>query len=212
MSREILSPTGARFTVWQPPAELAEDAAGNDRVSATPYRWTEPAGIPPRQWLLGRHLIRKFLSVTVSAGGVGKSSLELVEAVGLACGRDLLSDKPIAPRAVWYWNGEDPLEELQRRVQAIALHYGLREADLGGRLFLDSGRLQRIVLARDDRREGITVNRALAASLVETLTAHRIDVLILDPFVGVHAVSENDNGAIDRVAKQLAAIADAADC
>jgi hypothetical protein len=39
-----------------------------------------------------------------------------------------------------------------------------------------------------------------------------IDVLIVDPFVSSHTVSENDNMAIDLVAKQWGAIADACNC
>jgi hypothetical protein len=197
---------------WPQRATINQTLSATEGVSASPYRWTDPLDIPPRQWLYGRHFIRKFLSVTVSAGGIGKSSLELLDAVSMTSGRNLLTGKKTDPCACWYWNGEDPLEELQRRVQAIALHYGLTEDDLGGRLFLDSGRQQRIVVAREDRRNGITVNRPLVASMIQTLTAHKIDVLILDPFISAHAVPENDNGAIDQVAKELAGVADAANC
>src|SRR5258708_34331701 len=212
MPREIIGPGGSVFEVYE--GESAGDIAdpqaadpsnykradSGDRAdsaapitgameaaTASPYIWIDAAQIPPRQWLHGRHFIRKFLSATISAGGTGKSSLELLDAISMVSGIDLLTGNKIQTRAVWYWNGEDPLEELQRRVQAIALHYGLTEGDLGGRLFLDSGRQQRIVVARDDRRHGITVNRPLVASMVETLAAHRIDVAILDPFISVHA-------------------------
>ena len=232
--REIIGPGGGTFTVYEtddlpdapPPAPddyewTAGDAGGGtqppsgrgaETISASPYRWIEPAEIEPRQWLHGRHFIRKFLSATVSAGGIGKSSLELLDAVSMACGRDLVTGKPIEPRSCWYWNGEDPLEELQRRVQAITLSYDLTDADFGGRLYLDSGRAQRIRVASDDRRHGIMINRTLLDSMAATLQDNRIDALILDPFVSTHAVPENDNGAIDQVAKELAAIAETANC
>jgi hypothetical protein len=29
-------------------------------ISATPFVWKDPATIPPRAWLYGRHLIRKY--------------------------------------------------------------------------------------------------------------------------------------------------------
>jgi hypothetical protein len=109
-------------------------------------------------------------------------------------------------------NLEDPLEELQRRIQAIALRYDLTASDFGGRLFLDSGRQQRIVVARDDRRNGIVINQPLVASVVDTITANRVDCWIIDPFISAHAVPENDNGAIDMVAKELAGIADVTNC
>ena len=109
-------------------------------------------------------------------------------------------------------NLEDPLEELQRRIQAIALRYDLTASDFGGRLFLDSGRQQRIVVAREDRRNGIVINQPLVASVVDTITANRVDCWIIDPFISAHAVPENDNGAIDMVAKELAGIADVTNC
>lgn len=181
-------------------------------VRATPYSWTSPVEIAPRQWLHRRHFIRGYLSVTVSAGGVGKSSQELIDACSMAAGRDLLNGNAIPPRRVWYWNGEDPHEELQRRVQATALHYRLTMNDLADRLFIDSGRDQRIEIAREDRRNGFVMSHPHVDSIVRTIIENRIDVLIVDPFVSTHGVPENDNNAIDRVAKEFAAIAQAGSC
>src|ERR1700730_16180248 len=47
-------------------------------IKATPFVFREPRLIPPRQLLYGRHLIRRFISCTVSPGGLGKSSLALL--------------------------------------------------------------------------------------------------------------------------------------
>lgn len=187
-------------------------AAVHDRAPVTPYRWIDPSKIPPRQWLYDRHYVRKFLTATISASGVGKSSHALLDAVSMASGRNLLTGTTIRPVRVWYWNGEDPQEELQRRIAAIALHYGLGEADLAGRLFIDNGRDTRIKVAIDDRQRGITLNRPDIDSVMEMLGRHAIDVCLFDPFVSIHAVPENDNGAIDMVAKALAGVADHCDC
>src|SRR6185312_5476885 len=121
--------------------------------------------IPPRDWLYNRHLIRRFLSMKVAPGGVGKSSLELVEAVALATGRPLLGVPVPAPLRVWYWCGEDPLEEIERRVAAILVHYRVDPAELEGRLFLDSGRTSEIVIAETTR-----AGTVLAQPLLEALT------------------------------------------
>ena len=43
-------------------------ATAGPSLVATPYRWTDPAEIPRRQWVYGRHLLRKFVSVTVAPG------------------------------------------------------------------------------------------------------------------------------------------------
>jgi hypothetical protein len=193
-------------------ARLNGSSAHDDRVAATPYRWINSCDIQPRQWLFDRHYVRKFLTATVSGSGVGKSSHALLDAISMASGRNLLTGAAMRPLRVWYWNGEDPHEELQRRIQAIALHYGLTEGDLADRLFIDSGRDQRIKVAVDDRHHGFVINRPALESMERTLRAHAIDVCTFDPFVSIHAVPENDNNAIDAVAKELAGVADRCDC
>jgi len=199
-------------TAEGPGAGKPADAPVPDRVTATPWRWIDPAKIPPRQWLFDRHYIRKFLTATISGAGVGKSSHALLDAVSMASGRNLLTGAPIRPARVWYWNGEDPQEELHRRIAAIALHYRLDEADLAGRLFIDNGRDMQIKVAIDDRQRGVVLNRPDIDSVMETLGRHAIDACLFDPFVSIHAAPENDNGAIDMVAKALAGVADRCDC
>lgn len=180
-------------------------------IRATPFEWCEPAKIPPREWVYGRHLIRRYVSTTVAPGGLGKSSLALVEAVAMVSGKDLLGERPTEPLRVWYWNGEDPADELQRRVMAVALHYGLRPQDIGTRLFINSGRDTEINIAQQNR-DGVTIAAPVVEAIKATIRENRIDVVIIDPFVSSHRVSENDNGAIDRVAKTWARIAEETNC
>lgn len=180
-------------------------------LQATPYVYREPSQIPPRAWIYDRRLIRGFISTTVAPGGIGKSSLELVEAIALASGRPLLGVPVTAPYRVWYWCGEDPLEEIERRVAAILLHYGITPEELEGRLFLDSGRTSEIVIA-ETTRAGTVLAQPVIAALGDTIRANALDVVILDPFISTHRVSENDNGAIDMVAKALNRIAEQTGC
>lgn len=181
------------------------------QITATPYRWRAAKLIPPREWLYDRHYIRTFLSCSVSASGVGKSSVSILEAIGMAVGRNLLTGDEFPPLRTWYWNGEDPHEELERRVQAVCLHYGITENDLGGRFFLDSGRNQRIKIVQQ-HAQGVRINRPVVAATIETLVANQIDAVTFDPFISTHSVPENDNTAIDQVAAEMAGIADAAKC
>jgi hypothetical protein len=117
---------------------------------AQPYVRRDPRAIPPRQWLHAGHYIRGFLSATIAPGGLGKTSLQLVEAVGMVCGRDLLRGTTARPLNVWYWNLEDPQDEIDRRIAAILLHYKLDDGSSGnsgkwGRLFVKNrcGRARR---------------------------------------------------------------------
>lgn len=180
-------------------------------IFATPYIWKEPDKISRREWIYGHLLIRKFVTATVSPGGVGKSSLIAAEALAQVSGRDLLGVRPPRQLRVWLWNLEDPQEETERKIQAAALHYGLGPADIGDRLFVDSGRDQRLVIATATRT-GAVIARPVVDSLVAEIKAHRIDVLKVDPFVSCHEVGENDNTAMDMVVKEWGKVADLGDC
>jgi hypothetical protein len=177
-------------------------------INATPYSFPDPASIAPRQFIYGVHYVRQFVSATVAPSGVGKSSLEVVEALAMASGKPLLGVRPRGLFRVWLWNGEDPREEMERRIAAAMMHYGLTPEDIGDRLFLDTGRETEIVLATETR-EGVRISAPVASALVAAIKLNRLDVVQIDPFVSSHRVSENDNGAIDLVTKQWARIADA---
>jgi hypothetical protein len=189
--------------------ELSDDVVGEVNISATPYRWIDPGSIPRREWLHGRHLIRKFISATIAAGGIGKSSLVLVESLEMVTGFTLLSRAQSRQRLrVWYWNGEDPHEETQRRVQAACIHYKINADDLGGRFFTSSGRHTPIIIATESK--GILkIATPVVDAVRRTIEENKIDVLRIDPFVRCHRVSENDNGKINAVAEAWAGIADA---
>lgn len=180
-------------------------------IKATPYSWTSPESLPMREFVYGKHLIRKFVSATVAPGGVGKSSLETTDALAMVSGQDLAGVQPHGRSRVWLWNLEDPLDEVRRHVQATARHFGLSAADLEGYLFVDSGRDQRLVVAKTDRNQA-TIVEPVVESLVSELIARQIDVLIIDPFVSCHEVPENDNGGMDRVVKLWGRVADRAGC
>lgn len=192
---------------WMPPEDEAPRAA--PLLRATPYVYRPPAEIPTREWVYGKHLIRRFLSTTVAPGAVGKSSLVLVEAIAMVTGRPLLGIQVPHRLRVWVANLEDPLEELERRVAAICLHYGIDPRELEGRLFLDSGRTAEIIIARRER-DGVKVAEPLIAALVQTLRDNRIDHMTVDPFVSSHRVTENANDEIDIVAKAWNRVAETA--
>ena len=182
---------------------LNEQAEGTDvglRLPK-PFLWVDPALIPPRPWLYGRHLLRQQVSITVAPGGIGKSSNSIVEALAMATGRRLLGEWVLGPLRVWLYNLEDPAEELQRRITAAMVHHQIAPDLAGGRLFVDSGR-DRPLCTAFQMRLGTSINVPELDAMTAEMLARQIDVLIVDPFVSSHQVNENDNGAIDLVAKQ----------
>lgn len=195
-----------------PPLSAYEEAQESVSLAATPFSWRDEADLPPRQWLYGRHLLRKFLSVDVAAGGIGKSSVKVVEALAMCSGLPLLrKDVHGGPLRVWLYNLEDPDEETERRIHAAAKHYGLTPSYIGDRLYVNSGREQPVCIA-EETPNGARLCRPMIDALTAAIVDRGIDVLILDPFVSAHMIGENDNRAIDMVAKELARVADQCGC
>ncbi|WP_176733400.1 AAA family ATPase [Bosea sp. BIWAKO-01] len=184
---------------------------GPKPVSATPFVWIDPKTIPRREWLYGSHYARKYLSATFGAGGGGKTAHSYTEALAMASGKPLLGEIPRERRRVWTINLEDPIEEIDRRVMAAALHYSLRPDDIEGYLWTDSGREQQFVVVRTEGRD-IKVVEPVVAALIAEIKERQIDVLIVDPFVSTHSVPENDNGAIQAVAAAWVRVAHEANC
>jgi AAA domain len=200
----------------EPSAALAGETlrpSGSKTIKANPFTWKDPKTIPPREWLYGRHYVRKNLGTTIAPGGVGKSALVIVEALAMVTRKNLLKDGelPAAPLRVWYINLEDPPDELQRRVTAACLHHKILPEEIEGRLFITSGRDTEIVIARDDRG-GLKLAEPVIDALRQEIQDKQIDVLIIDPFVASHGVSENDNVKINAVLGQWRMLADVTRC
>lgn len=195
------------------PSEVKEKPKKVVLLTPTPFTWTDPSSIPPREWLYNKHYIRKFVSGTGATGGTGKSSLKIVEALAMASGKPLLGADVIKPLRVWYWCGEDPRDEILRRVMAAASYHGLSPEDLGDRFLFDSGRDpgQRIVMG-ETVKGSTTIFEPMVEGLRRTILENKIDVMIIDPFVSSHKVTENDNNAIDAVAKAFGQVAGDCNC
>lgn len=206
------------MTPWMPPATLGKPkaepkpvpVAAQPAIYATPFSWIDPQMLPRRDFVYGTHLIRKYVSVTVSPGGLGKTSLTIAESLAMVTGKPLLGTKPSRALRCWLFNAEDPRDEMERRIMAAAIQYRLKPEDLTG-LFLDSGREQDLVVAVDEKR-GVQIKHPIVEAVKAQIRDNEIDVMIVDPFVSTHGVSENDNGAIDKVAKLWAKIADETNC
>src|SRR5262245_51956760 len=70
---------------WRARYEASEDdeqptEEQPDAVHADEAWWREPADIPPRQFLFGRHYVRRYIGASIGAGGRCKTSLATVDA------------------------------------------------------------------------------------------------------------------------------------
>jgi hypothetical protein len=198
----------------EPPQPIwHEDVASpGPAIVATPFTWRAETEIPPRMWLYGKHLLRRFVSVDVAAGGTGKSSVKIGEALAMASNRNLYgSEVHDGPLTVWLYNLEDPAEESERRIHATAKWFNISPEDVDGRLYVDSGRDQRCVIATETEY-GARIAQPVYEQIKAQILERKIDVLTIDPFVSSHEVSENDNRAIDAVVKAWGRLADECNC
>ncbi len=192
-------------------AQAANDNQQGKPITATPYVWRAAADTPRREFLYGKHLCRSYITTDAAPGGVGKSSQVIVDALAMVTGRTLLGDEPDGKLRVWLWNGEDPRDEIERRIAAACGYFKISAADIGGRLFVDTGREQGLVIVTQDRNKSV-VAAPVVEAIKATIRGNRIDVFIVDPFVTTHGVPENDNTQIAAVAKLWGRIADECRC
>lgn len=181
-----------------------------DAPRPTAYVRRPVSEIPPRPWVYGDHLQRRTVSVTAAPGAVGKTSLTIAEAVAMASGRALLGVDVPEPVKVWLINLEEPRDELERRMEATLQHHMVGFHEIEGRFFLDGAETE-LCVAKQIRGEAMLV-KPVSEALIAHLREFEIDHLTVDPFVSSHRIAENDNGAIDLVAKEWARIARECNC
>jgi len=186
--------------------------SANDAPQAAPdwptvYDMFDEASIEPRRWIYGNHYLRSFVSVLASAGGVGKTSLQIVEALAIVTGRPLLGEPVKEQTNVWIVNLEDPLEEIQRRVLAAMKHYEIKPEEVRGKLFVNAGRDFSLKFGIQTR-EGVLPNTKLVEYLCPKIPEKQIGCVFIDPFVGAHSINENDNMAVNAIVGEIRRVAD----
>src|SRR5262249_25706438 len=116
--RYAVRDSAARPEAGDAAADTADDAKPKKQPKGMfrlrPFVPFDLATLPPREWLYGRHYQRNTVGVTVAPGGFGKTTLCMVEAVAMATARNLLGEQPSERLRIWYHNGEDNIEELNR--------------------------------------------------------------------------------------------------
>jgi RecA-family ATPase len=194
------------------PVEQAKlEAAATERNWPTLFEPIDAAKIPKRRWVYGHHYIRSYVSVVASAGGLGKSSMQMVEGVSVATGKPLLGEPVHETCKVWIVNLEDPMEEMQRRMAAVMQHYDIKADDIRGRLFLDAGRELKMIFAKQSR-DGLEVVEEIVEYMIKEINANDIGLVFIDPWVAaLGQINENDNAAMNAAVGAVRAIADATD-
>lgn len=177
----------------------------------TPLTMFDEMALPRRQWIYGYDYIRKYVTVLASAGGIGKTSLVLVEALAICTGRDLLGEHVKEQTKTWVINLEDPVSEMQIRTLAAMKHHGLTSDEVRGNLFLDGEDTMDMLMAAEGR-DGVMKNDAMLKAMKQKIVENGIGCVIIDPFVSTHAVNENANGSIQQVVAMFRELARDTNC
>lgn len=202
---------GARVKYGTPEPEENVEAEEVDDFAPTPWVAMDPTKIPPREWLFGDILARKFVSVLVAPPGVGKSILTIEVAVAVATKRVLGPFKAHERANVWLFNNEDPREELDRRISAVLIANDIGADEINGRMFVDCGEERHLMVAKYDQN-GNVMRMPVVDKMIEHIKRNDIGLLIVDPFIETHGVNENNNNDINIVARLYREIAQKTGC
>lgn len=200
----------AYFDVIDTEPAAGEGARTIGPLVAQPIDLSRLAALPPRPWLYGYKFQRGYSGFIAAPGGVGKTAYVIAMALACASGQTLLHDAPVKPLKVWIYNLEDGLDEMLRRIKGAMMYYGMLDRDdVLANLRLNSGRDRQIKIV-DTGPDGSFRVKPDKAALVAELVRDGIDLLIVDPYLRSHGVSENDNEAQDEVMRLFNEIAEEA--
>lgn len=167
--------------------------------------------IPPRSWVLGRHLLKGKVTVLIAPPGVGKSTASLTWAMSIATGKNLF-DLPVHESgAVAVINNEDDMDEMHRRIAAVQKFHKIQKSELDGKFFLQSGEEQQLIIAKRNPQSK-AIYPYHKDDLIEFCVENKIKALFVDPFLETHEADENDNRQISEVARMYREVAQKADC
>jgi RecA-family ATPase len=192
-------------------AQEMEDAKNGNAIKFDPFPVNEsfdPSAIERRDWLSVGLLLRQHITLLISPGGVGKSTLSMLIAVAVALGRsNMVPNRTVAkPGNVLVVNSEEDLDEMQRRLAGILKHYKIEPAELTGKLHIESLYGRGGLLAHHDGNGDVS-DGELIEKLVGFCRDNEIRLIVIDPLVGFHDIPENDNTGMEKVATVLRRVA-----
>jgi hypothetical protein len=124
----------------QPPAPIV----------ATPFTWRAEAEIPRGNGSTASTCSAASSASTSRPAEPASPASRSAKRWRWPSGRDLYGiEVHDGPLNVWLYNLEDPAEESERRIHATAKWFNIAPEDVDGRLYVDSGRDQRCVIATE---------------------------------------------------------------
>lgn len=176
-------------------------------VDPTSYK-VSFSNIPHRQWLYGVDLLRGDITLLVSPGGAGKTSLALGMAVCIATGKAHLKAQ------IWggadlnslYINAEDSGIEMRRRTLAFCQRHKITEREID-RLRIagtDAPQVRGLSFLRAAGPTSSALDQAGFKQLDSFLASMRPDLVVIDPLIALCGGGNvNDNAAMSLVMREI---------
>jgi hypothetical protein len=196
--------------LWDEIGRVYGDDVTTTKLSRAPHVVPAAKDLSPRKFLYANHYIRGAITTTIGPGGWGKTAMTVVDAIGMASGRNVIGHRTDKPLRVGIINPEDGQDELDRRLRAAMDHYGVTNEDFGGRLFVDAPREDLIVMRRT--RNNVEIIVPVVNELTAYIMDNRLDALIVDPWVAFYELNENDNAQMHSAASLIQRIAERTEC
>lgn len=166
--------------------------------------------LPRREWILGRFLLAGKVTVLIAPPGAGKSIFSIMACISTITGSELVGMTPYIQGPALIINNEDDLDEINRRVHAILREYDLAPFNLLDQLHIHSGVETPFIIAKRNLDGGV---RPLDYEQIKAyVIKHQIKVVVCDPFIETHQVSENSNEEIAQVGRLYRKLAVEANC
>jgi hypothetical protein len=129
--------------------------------------------------------------------------LRLVQFISLALGRALCGQHVFRRSRVLLISLEDDREELERRIAAVLIHFGIERRELKGWLFCATPTGSKLAELQNNKR----VTGKLEQQIRGAIVRRQPDLVALDPFIKLHDLGENDSGDMNFVCGLLTLIA-----
>lgn len=145
---------------------------------------------PERRWLVGTLWARAGVGLIAGSPKLGKSWMGLDLAVSVASGTPCLDTFEVPePGAALVYMAEDAAADVKARLRGLCRHRGLDLDSLP--VYVITVPTLRLDLDRDQQR------------LYHTVALLRPRLLLLDPFVRLHKINENDAGEVSAILAYL---------
>jgi AAA domain len=171
-------------------------------------------------WVARGFALRGAVTIISATGGTGKTQFTLQSGIAFALGEDFAGFHPMRKDLkIAYVSGEEPLDEIWRRIAAIEVdRVGYKAADierlkecLKGKLFIYHGKNVALVtkgITKNDVAQRTSFHEELCQQIIEL----GIDLVILDPLIRLHAGLDENSAEMQELHNAADDIATRANC